>query len=79
MAIQANISYASNQNVTLLYQTEAPFINGLAKFTNLTISNYSNSIVITYKTLQINGINRLNFIYYPGHSHLPFLIDLERS
>ena len=53
MVIQAQISYSSNPAVKLIYQTQAAVIDGYAKFQNLTISNYSNSIVITYSSLPI--------------------------
>lgn len=58
LVIQANISYSSNRIVNLLYQTQALVINGYAKFSNLTVSNYSNSIVIIFSCLEISQIQR---------------------
>lgn len=51
LVIQANISYSANPATKLMYQTQAAVINGYANFTNLTISNSSKSIVVTFTSL----------------------------
>ena len=56
--IQAYLSNSTNPNANLVYQTEVTVVNGYANFTNLTISDSSNSFVISYKFLVPEGVNR---------------------
>ena len=56
--IQAYISNWTNSNVSLMYQTQATVVNGYANFTNLTVSNDTAGLAISYKFLLPPGVNR---------------------
>lgn len=55
--IQAKINSSSNSNASLIIQTEAPVVNGYANFTNLSVSDLVDTIVIGYSLKQPQGVN----------------------
>jgi hypothetical protein len=55
--IQAKINSSSNPNVSLIFETEVPVINGYANFTKLGVSNMVDNLLISYSFKLPAGLN----------------------
>ena len=55
--VEAKINSTTNSNVSLIIQIEAPVINGYANFTNLSVSDLVDNLVIGYSLKQPLGVN----------------------
>ena len=59
--IRATIKSSSNPNTKLIIQTEAQVVDGYANFTNLSISDLVDNLVISYSFDLPTGVNSLVF------------------
>lgn len=56
--IQAQVNSSSNPNTKLILQTQANVVSGYANFTQLGISDFDESVVISYNFVTPIGVNQ---------------------